>query len=200
MSRCRGRRTSPPTWPESSPYQTTGRRSAPGRARSEAACRVPSAPATRRHRSAGRSSRNGLGPIVVDPARRHALEDAEAQEHLLEVGVARVERLLAPDGQLAPLDRRRGTPRAGARSTSGGRRGRNARRRRVPGTAGDASTPGCGGIRTRVAPSSRPRSGRSRRRAASSRRVGTCRPACRGRARARRRARPRGRAASRARS
>ena len=43
---------------------------------------------------------------VVDPARGDALEDPKAEEHLLEVGVGRLELLGATDRQLAALDHR----------------------------------------------------------------------------------------------
>ena len=43
---------------------------------------------------------------VVDPARGDALEDPKSEEHLLEVGVGRLQLLGSTDGQLAALDHR----------------------------------------------------------------------------------------------
>ena len=86
-------------------------------------------------------SMNGSADVVLDPARRDALEDAQPQEHLLEVGVAR-DRAPPRPRRAARLARpSRGTPRAGGRSTSGDRRGRSARRRRDRGTAGRSQYP-----------------------------------------------------------
>ena len=127
----------------------------------------------------------GLRAIVLDPARGDPLEDPQAQEHLLEVGVRRLETFLAAHGDRAAPRPATGTPRAGGRSTSGARRGTSARRRQGPGTAAAPSTRGCAGTRSRASPSSRPRSGGSRRRAAPRTPRRTCRPAGRGRAPAR---------------
>ncbi len=46
---------------------------------------------------------NGPYRSSLEPARRHPFEDAEPEEYLLQVGVARVERFAAPDRQLPRL-------------------------------------------------------------------------------------------------
>ena len=129
-------------------------------------------------------SRNGSARSRVDPRRRDALQDPQAQEHLLEVGVRRLEPLVAAERQLARLDARHvllgrtDVPPAAVVAERVRAGAEPEVRRAAP------STPGCGGTRTPASPSSRPRSGGSRRRAAGRTPRRTCRPAGPDRARA----------------
>ena len=124
-----------------------------------------SAPSSSRRRPL---SRNGAAFSGSTQRRRDALEDPQAEEDLLEVGVATAR--AAPRRRPGACRPRRatGTPRAGGRSTSVGRRGTSARRRRARGTGAAPSSRGCGRTRSRASPSSRPRSAGTRRRASTS--------------------------------
>ena len=42
--------------------------------------------------------------LVFDPRRRHTFEDAQSEEHLFEVGVARFEQFVAADREPSRLD------------------------------------------------------------------------------------------------